>query len=181
MVAEHANLRRACLRRVQWVLSGCDDIPIPWCQPFRLLAPWKKRYLMSVHRTHSESNGQIRTRPVAVATATAVDALTQPDQIASLPAPQATPQTLPPVQVPHTRAGTAWAALIGAALLAVLLIIFLVQNTRSTEVSFLWMTASTPLAVALLIAAVGAVLLTLILGTARIAQLRRLVRKQRHR
>jgi uncharacterized integral membrane protein len=41
------------------------------------------------------------------------------------------------------------------------------------------MTASTPLAVALLIAAVGSVLLTLILGTARIAQLRRRIRKQR--
>jgi uncharacterized integral membrane protein len=41
------------------------------------------------------------------------------------------------------------------------------------------MTASTPLAVALLIAAVGSVLLTLILGTARITQLRRRIRKQR--
>jgi uncharacterized integral membrane protein len=57
------------------------------------------------------------------------------------------------------------------------LIIFLAQNTRSTEVTFLWMTASTPLAVALLIAAVGSVLLTLIIGTARIAQLRHLIRK----
>jgi uncharacterized integral membrane protein len=63
-------------------------------------------------------------------------------------------------------------------LLAALLIIFLVQNTRSTEVSFLSMTTSTPLAVALLIAVVGSVLSTLILGTGRIAQLRRLVRKQ---
>jgi uncharacterized integral membrane protein len=70
-------------------------------------------------------------------------------------------------------------ALIAAALLAVLLIVFLVQNTRSTEISFLWMTTNTPLAVALLIAAVGSVLLTLILGTARIAQLRRQVRKNR--
>jgi uncharacterized integral membrane protein len=70
-------------------------------------------------------------------------------------------------------------ALIGAALLAVLLIVFLMQNTRNTEVAFLWMTTTTPLAVALLIAAVGSVLLTLILGTARIAQLRRLVRKDR--
>jgi len=70
-------------------------------------------------------------------------------------------------------------ALAVATLLAVLLIVFLVQNTRSTEISFLWMTASTPLAVALLIAAVGSVSLTLTLGTARIAQLRRLVRKQR--
>lgn len=70
-------------------------------------------------------------------------------------------------------------ALIAAALIAILLIVFLVQNTRSTEISFLWMTTSTPLAVALLIAAVGSVLLTLILGTARITQLRRLVRKDR--
>jgi uncharacterized integral membrane protein len=70
-------------------------------------------------------------------------------------------------------------ALGAAALLAVLLIIFLVQNTSSVEISFLWMTTSTPLAVALLIAAVGSVLLTVILGTARIAQLRRRIRKQR--
>jgi uncharacterized integral membrane protein len=69
-------------------------------------------------------------------------------------------------------------ALVAAALLAVLLIIFLVQNTHNTEISFLWMTASTPLAVALLIAAVGSVLLTVILGTARITQLRRRIRKQ---
>jgi len=71
-------------------------------------------------------------------------------------------------------------ALVAAAFLAVLLIIFLVQNTRSTEISFLWMTTSTPLAVALLIAAVGSVLLTVILGTARITQLRRRIRKQRN-
>jgi len=71
-------------------------------------------------------------------------------------------------------------ALIAAALVAVLLIVFLIQNTRSTEISFLWMTTNTPLAVALLIAAVGSVLLTLIIGTARITQLRRLVRKDRN-
>jgi uncharacterized integral membrane protein len=88
-------------------------------------------------------------------------------------------QPAAPVRVRPTRTGTAWVALAVAALLAVLLIVFLAQNTRSTEISFLWMTTSTPLAVALLIAAVGSVLLTLILGTARIAQLRRLVRKQR--
>jgi uncharacterized integral membrane protein len=87
-------------------------------------------------------------------------------------------QVQSPAKVPSTRTGAAWVALGGAALLAVLLIVFLVQNTRSTEISFLWMTTSTPLAVALLIAAVGSVLLTVILGTARIAQLRRRIRKQ---
>jgi uncharacterized integral membrane protein len=82
--------------------------------------------------------------------------------------------------VPRTRTGAAWVTLIAAALVAVLLIVFLMQNTRGTEISFLWMTTNTPLAVALLIAAVGSALLTLIIGTARITQLRRLVRKDRN-
>jgi uncharacterized integral membrane protein len=138
---------------------------------------------MSVHRTRRESNGQIRPpaagTPTAIDTPPATDMATQPAQPTAEATPEPTSQAPSPVQVPHTRTGAAWVALIGAALLAVLLIVFLVQNTRSTEISFLWMTTSTPLAVALLIAAVGSVLLTLILGTARIAQLRRLVRKQR--
>jgi uncharacterized integral membrane protein len=88
----------------------------------------------------------------------------------------------PPVgsqHVPRTCTGTAWVDLAAATLLAVALIVFLVQNTRSTEISFLWMTARTSLAVALLIAAVGAVLLTLTVGTARITQLRRQARRNR--
>jgi uncharacterized integral membrane protein len=80
--------------------------------------------------------------------------------------------------VPRTRTGAAWVGLTAAALIAVALIVFLAQNTRTTEISFLWMTASTSLAVALLIAAVGSVLITLILGTARITQLRRLARRR---
>jgi uncharacterized integral membrane protein len=74
-------------------------------------------------------------------------------------------------------AGRVPRTLIAAVFLAVLLIVFLVQNTHSTEIFLLWMTTSTPLAVALLIAAVGSVQLTLIVGAARITQLRRLVRK----
>lgn len=132
---------------------------------------------MSIHRSRREFN-QIR-RSAGAASPTEADAVSQPAQPTPEPTLEPTPQESPPVRVPHTRTGAAWVALIGAALLAVLLIVFLVQNTRSTEISFLWMTTSTPLAVALLIAAVGSVLLTLILGTARITQLRRLIRKQR--
>jgi uncharacterized integral membrane protein len=80
--------------------------------------------------------------------------------------------------VPRTRTGAAWVGLTAAALIALALIVFLAQNTRTTEISFLWMTARTSLAVALLIAAVGSVLITLILGTARITQLRRLARRR---
>jgi lipopolysaccharide assembly protein A len=127
---------------------------------------------MPVNRTPRESNDQIPVRSPRVTTPAAADPVTPP-------APEPTPRPAPPVRTRPTRTGAAWVALAVAALLAVLLIVFLAQNTRSTEISFLWMTASTPLAVALLIAAVGSVLLTLTLGTARIAQLRRQVRRQR--
>lgn len=86
---------------------------------------------------------------------------------------------MPSQRVPRTRTGSAWAGIVAATLIAVGLIVFLAQSTRSTEVSFLWMTTSTSLAVALVIAAVGSVLLTLIVGTARITQLRHLIRKSR--
>lgn len=122
-----------------------------------------------LHRARREGNGQPQSADAG--TSTPAEQLTPP--------PPAQPAPVAPGRVPRTRTGAAWVALIAAALLAVLLIVFLVQNTHSTEISFLWMTASTPLAVALLIAAVGSVLLTLILGTARITQLRRLVRKNR--
>mgnify|MGYP003458345587 CR=1 FL=1 len=79
-------------------------------------------------------------------------------------------------QVPLTRAGAAWTGVSAAALIAILLIVFLVQNTHQVEVEFLWMSTSTSLALMLLIAAVSAALITVILGTARIIQLRKLVR-----
>jgi uncharacterized integral membrane protein len=65
-----------------------------------------------------------------------------------------------------------------AAILSVLLIVFMLQNTHSVEVNFLGMTGSTSLALMLLIAAVGAVLLTLMVGSVRIIQLRRAVRRR---
>jgi uncharacterized integral membrane protein len=122
-----------------------------------------------LHRTVHEGNGQ--PPPADVGTSATIDQATPPQP--------AQPAAASPGRVPRTRTGAAWVALVAAALLAVLFIVFLVQNTHSTEISFLWMTTSTPLVVALLIAAVGSVLLTLIVGTARISQLRRLIRKNR--
>lgn len=124
---------------------------------------------MTFRRTSRATNGQAPLRTPH----------TDPDDAAAGP-PPVVPTPEPSAPVPATRTGAAWVALVAAALLAVLLIVFLAQNTRSTEISFLWMTASTPLAVALLIASVGSVLLTVVLGTARITQLRRRIRKQSH-
>jgi uncharacterized integral membrane protein len=81
-------------------------------------------------------------------------------------------------QVPLTRAGAAWVGVSAAAIAAVLVIIFLVQNTHPVQVTFLGMTTSTSLALMLLIAAVGGILLAVILGTARIVQLRRMIRRR---
>jgi uncharacterized integral membrane protein len=83
-----------------------------------------------------------------------------------------------PRPVPSTRVGTVWVALCATAVVFVALIVFLLQNTGRTRVSFLWMEGSAPLAVTLLIAAVGAALITALLGTVRIAQLRRLSRRR---
>ena len=85
------------------------------------------------------------------------------------------------VGVPRSRTGVAWLAACSAAVLAIALIIFMLQNTTSVEVTFLWMTATTSLALMLLIAAVGGIVVTLILGSARIIQLRHVVRKKNAR
>jgi uncharacterized integral membrane protein len=59
------------------------------------------------------------------------------------------------------------------------LIIFIVQNTRTTRVSFLAWEGEVPVAVALLIAAVAGLFLAALAGTLRILQLRRRVRRER--
>jgi len=81
-------------------------------------------------------------------------------------------------EVPRTRTGATWIGLCAAALTLVVLIVFMLQNTRSVEVSFLWMHGSLPLALALLIAGVGVALLAMVVGAARITQLRRLSRRR---
>lgn len=94
--------------------------------------------------------------------------------------PQANAQ--PPANAPsrpaaRTRVSAAWLGACLAATVLVVLIVFMLQNTGSVEVGFLWMSGSLPLAVALLIAAVGASLLTMTVAAARITQLRRRLRQ----
>jgi len=79
-----------------------------------------------------------------------------------------------PSRVPRTRTGAAWFGLCAAAFAFLALIIFMLQNTRSVEVTYLWMHGTLPLALALLIAGVGVTILAMAVGVARITQLRRL-------
>src|SRR5690349_23055409 len=114
---------------------------------------------------------------------------TTPDKGTVAPAPSGEPPAGPaspaaaPAQprqrVRGTRTGRTWVAVCAAALITVALIIFMLQNTDTVQVNFLGLTGSTSLSLMLLIAAVGGILLTLILGSARILQLRHAVRKAR--
>ncbi|MDQ0366830.1 LapA family protein [Catenuloplanes indicus] len=79
---------------------------------------------------------------------------------------------------PGDRTGAIWLGSWVAALLLLVLIIFMWQNTVPVEVSFLAWQATVPLALVLLTAAVGTAILTLAVGTARIARLRRLHRSR---
>jgi uncharacterized integral membrane protein len=78
----------------------------------------------------------------------------------------------------RTRAGLAWLAVCAAVLIAVALLVFIVQNTQTVHVSFLWFDGSTSLAVAALVSAVAGSIVTLIVGTARIVQLRRALKRR---
>jgi len=63
------------------------------------------------------------------------------------------------------------------ALILVLLLIFILQNGHRVDVSFLGAHGHLPLGVAMLLAAVGGILLVAIPGTGRIMQLRRTARR----
>jgi len=70
-----------------------------------------------------------------------------------------------------------WIGLVVAALLVIALLIFIAQNSKQVAIHYLGFNGHISLAVALLRAAVGAVLLVAIPGTARIIQLRRALTK----
>ncbi len=82
-------------------------------------------------------------------------------------------------RVTRTRTGTAWLGLTTAVAALVVLVVFMLQNTRSVGVTFLWMHGSVPLALALLTAGVGAAVVAMVFGQARIGQLRRVARRHR--
>jgi lipopolysaccharide assembly protein A len=80
--------------------------------------------------------------------------------------------------VPRSRMGGVWVALVVAAFVFLLLLIFILQNGQRAEVSFLGAHGHLPMGVALLLAAVFGVLLVALPGTARIIQLRMLGRRR---
>ncbi len=79
--------------------------------------------------------------------------------------------------VQRTRISGAWASAVVAMLLLVFLLVFILQNTESVTVQFLSVSGALPLGVSMLLSAVVGALAVAALGAARIAQLRRTVRR----
>ncbi|OHV03756.1 LapA family protein [Mycobacterium talmoniae] len=93
------------------------------------------------------------------------------------PEPDAAAAPPPVPAVPYTRAAGLWSSLILGFLILIVLLIFITQNPSSADFQFLTWHWSLPLGVAILLAAVGGGLLTVLVGTARIYQLRRAAKK----
>jgi len=96
---------------------------------------------------------------------------------ATSPEPEPQPQPQPKDPLRRSRTSSAWIAVVLLALVLVVLIIFIAQNTQRVEVSFFGWDGHTPLAVALMIAAAGGLLLAAIAATLRMWQIRRRVRR----
>jgi uncharacterized integral membrane protein len=81
------------------------------------------------------------------------------------------PQSQP--NPPRTRLSAAFSGFVVGAIVLILLLIFILENTRSVEINYLGASGHLALGIALLLAAVGGALVLGVLGTARITQVRR--------
>ena len=100
------------------------------------------------------------------------------------PAPESTAPDQAAAALPHhkikrTRMSGIWVAVGCFAVILLLLLIFILQNSQKVDISYMGAHGHLPLGVALLFAAVCGVLLVVLAGTARISQLRTTARKHR--
>ena len=97
-----------------------------------------------------------------------------PEQTARPAAP------LPPQHtIDRTRTAGLWVAAISAAVVILLLLIFILQNGEQVEVALFGANPDLPLGVALLLAAVLGALVVALVGTARVVQLRHVAKRHR--
>jgi uncharacterized integral membrane protein len=113
-----------------------------------------------------------------VAAPPAAERATRPEPEPAMPADRERATRAERQRPRKTRAGSVWVAISAFAVVLVLLIIFIAQNAHNVKISFLAWSGQFPLSIALLIAAVGAAIITLMAGSTRIIQLRRQIRQQ---
>jgi lipopolysaccharide assembly protein A len=92
---------------------------------------------------------------------------------------QPEPETLPGER--RTRLSGAWTAVVIGLVALVVILIFILQNQQSVEVSFLFFSGHLPLAVALLFAMILGALIVFAFGAARILQLRMVAGRARRK
>jgi uncharacterized integral membrane protein len=88
-------------------------------------------------------------------------------------------QEVPQHEIVRTRVSGVWVAIGFFTIVLLFLLIFILQNGHSVDVSYLGLHSRLPLGVALLLSAVCGVLLVVLAGTARILQLRAAARRHR--
>jgi len=84
----------------------------------------------------------------------------------------------PAEPVARSRTGVLWTGLILSALVLLVLLIFILQNSTPVQINFLGASGTLPTGVALLLAAIAGLLLVAIPGGLRILQLRRAARRR---
>jgi lipopolysaccharide assembly protein A len=106
--------------------------------------------------------------------------LPPPSANGTSPQPPAAPRPSRPRRL-YTRISGMRTALIAGSAGLIVVMIFIIQNTHAVNISFLGAHLVLSLAVALLLAAIAGALIMAVAGTARITQLRRIMRRDRHR
>ena len=89
------------------------------------------------------------------------------------------PEVLPGER--RTRLSGAWTAVVVGLIALVVILVFILQNQQSVEVSFLVFSGHLPLAVALLFAMILGALIVFAFGAARILQLRMVAGRARRK
>ncbi|MBP2474169.1 putative integral membrane protein [Crossiella equi] len=77
----------------------------------------------------------------------------------------------------RSRLGGLWTVFVVAAVVLLLLLVFILENSQDVQISYFGVAGSLPLGVALLLSAIAGVLLVAVPGYARILQLRRSARR----
>jgi lipopolysaccharide assembly protein A len=119
--------------------------------------------------------------PVSPLGTTSTLPLPPPSANGSSSSPPAAPRQAPKARGMHTRISAMRTSLIAAAAGLIVVMIFIIQNAHAVNISFLGAHLRLSLAVALFLAAIAGALIMAAAGTARITQLRRIMRRDRRK
>jgi uncharacterized integral membrane protein len=83
------------------------------------------------------------------------------------------------LKAPRTRTSAAWTLAAVGAVVLLLMLVFIMQNSQRAELNFLWFHGTPPVGAALLLSAVIGALIVICLGAGRLLQHRLVERRHR--